>query len=553
MRSIAEFARRGRPFGQGTGGGRRRTGEHERLGRPGTTGPAVGCVRHGHLRCALGDSFSSGDGDKAKGWVDQTGTANTGDSDDHCNRSSQAYPEVADKWMAKQSYLPAMSFAFLACSGATTTDVYSGSPSYGDGLAGATGDHGEGEQISYPQLSSARIVTMTTGGDDISFPAVMQDCVLATPVTPCDSSSPISAVADASQNISNLYDSLVSTYNTVVGETPYGAQVYVIGYPDLFPSSPTSACQSLGIPAMAYLASLESQLNSEIAQAAAATGVTYVDPNSGANSFVGHDICTSGSTAWFNGLNLVGALGWGAPFHPNKRGQAAMAASLETAIAAQNKPIKAGPKNHVLVFGNGDVNEDPTYSSFTNIAAALEGIGDTVTTLPGQTSLPSIITGYGQIWVDTITNLSAADEHTLEAFIQGGGRVFLTGEWGPVSQFENQTVQDVLDDVLPSPPQVEDAAMTGSSTVNPTVLDGLASKPNALTTWTPSYNGELSGVAPSNVLFTDGDSGTSGAAWQVGSKGRLVVLMDINWAEDPYKDPATMPPVTQNIGYFLGH
>jgi len=88
---------------------------------------------------ALGDSYSSGVG--------------AGDySGGSCDRSAHAY---AQQWA--DTHAPS-SFSFLACSGATTTDVING-------------------QVSALSLATT-LVSITIGGNDAGFSSVMQTCVL---------------------------------------------------------------------------------------------------------------------------------------------------------------------------------------------------------------------------------------------------------------------------------------------------------------------------------------------------------------------------------------
>jgi hypothetical protein len=102
-----------------------------------TTGPYQRASQPTATYVALGDSFASGDGIKAQGWVNHSGVADRSSvANDGCDRSSEGYPELVGKWLQGQSLLGPMTFSFLACSGATTTDVWSGSPSRHDGLIG---------------------------------------------------------------------------------------------------------------------------------------------------------------------------------------------------------------------------------------------------------------------------------------------------------------------------------------------------------------------------------------------------------------------------------
>jgi len=340
-----------------------------------TVSPATGSTY-----VALGDSFSAGDGNEAKGWVNQVGVADgSSQANDGCNRSSEGYPELVNEWLGKQKTLPTMSFSFLACSGATTTDVYSGSPSAENGLVGNTGDNGEGEQLSYPSLASARIVTLTAGGNDLDFSDILNNCQTEFPdhqPHSCDANSDDGWIADLGENIVTLEASLLSTYDQVKADAPTNAQIYVLGYPDVFTSAPTTGCQGLSGAAISYLASMQAPLDSEIQEAAEQAGVNYVDPNTGPDSFVGHDMCESRGKRWFNSLNVTGG-GTGASFHPNKQGQAALAADVEAAIrstptsSARLGGVKSitgdGASNcAVLISGGVDCWGENTYGQIGN-------------------------------------------------------------------------------------------------------------------------------------------------------------------------------------------
>ena len=166
---------------------------------------------------ALGDSFSSGAGNKAAGWVNQSGVADKSPiARDGCNRSSLSYPGLTSAWLARRTSVPLMSFSFLACSGATTTDLWSGSASVSSGLEGASGDHGEGEQLPSTPLSNAHIVTLTVGRDDLNFGGVLSNCYLHA----CSAESTNKWIANLKQNIQNLQTSLLYTYEQVAHDAP---------------------------------------------------------------------------------------------------------------------------------------------------------------------------------------------------------------------------------------------------------------------------------------------------------------------------------------------
>src|ERR1700759_3202708 len=96
---------------------------------------------------ALGDSYSSGDG---------AGSYGTSGS---CDRSANAYPQ---QWANAND--PA-SFSFVACAGATVSDVLN-------------------SQVSSLSASTT-LVSITIGGNDVGFSTVMATCVLA-PTSTCE-------------------------------------------------------------------------------------------------------------------------------------------------------------------------------------------------------------------------------------------------------------------------------------------------------------------------------------------------------------------------------
>ena len=294
---------------------------------------------------ALGDSFAAGEGNPAKSpnsWVDFAG--NPTSVDDGCDRSAVSNAVLTSKWLKKHGSsvsppLPSMSLTFPACSGATTGDLWN-SNAQSAGLMPASGDKGEPQQITNnaSALANARIVTVMIGGNDFNFGGILSSCVLFG----CGPGSADAWVANASQNIAKLEPILASTYSQIEAAAP-NAALYVIGYPHIFPTSSGLVCMgNTGIaPAgMDYLASFQDQLTAVIQSAATATGAHFVDPNSSSvpYSFAGHDICSH--KPYFNNLNLTTQQ---YSFHPNKWGQAALAADVEAAIATNSSP-SAPPK-----------------------------------------------------------------------------------------------------------------------------------------------------------------------------------------------------------------
>jgi lysophospholipase L1-like esterase len=219
---------------------------------------------------ALGDSYSSGVG--AGDYISSSGS---------CERSYDAYPE---QWADANA--PA-SFVSVACSGAETSDVLS-------------------SQVS-ALSSSTTLVSITIGGNDAGFSTVMETCVLA-PTSVC-----LGAVAASEAFVATeLPGRLNTTLATIRADAP-AAKIVVLGYPDLYDLSKSSSCIGLSTSDRTALDQGADQLDSALANAAAANGDTYADVR---GQFAGHEICDSSS--WLNSVNIFSI---SSSYHPTASGQ----------------------------------------------------------------------------------------------------------------------------------------------------------------------------------------------------------------------------------------
>ena len=230
-----------------------------------TAAPASAAVNY----VALGDSYASG-----------LGAGNY--SGGSCDRSAGAYPQL---W-ANANH-PA-SFAFVACSGATTADVISNQIS---ALSGAT-----------------TLVSVTIGGNDVGFSSVMETCVLGS------TSSCVNAVNQAEAEArSRLPGSLNTLFNDISARAP-NARVVVIGYPEFYDLSKSSGCIGLSTTDRTALDGGADLLDSIIQAATSGhAGFAYAEVRGG---FTGHEICDSNS--W---LHSVDWLNLGDSYHPTASGQ----------------------------------------------------------------------------------------------------------------------------------------------------------------------------------------------------------------------------------------
>jgi lysophospholipase L1-like esterase len=220
---------------------------------------------------ALGDSYSSG-----------VGTGVYEPASGACARSPLSYPSL---WAAEDH--PA-SFAFAACSGATTADVLASQIS----AVGAATD----------------LVTITIGGNDAGFSPVLQTCTVA----PRDSACLPAVDAAEVFELFVLPARLARTYAAVRGAAPH-ARVVVLGYPRLFDLTPS--CDDQQVPSLARRRKLNEGadvLNTVIGTASTLYGLSFTDVR---DRFAGHGLCSA--KPWVNGPSVPPSVG---PYHPNQTG-----------------------------------------------------------------------------------------------------------------------------------------------------------------------------------------------------------------------------------------
>ncbi|CAL2062347.1 MULTISPECIES: SGNH/GDSL hydrolase family protein [Streptomyces] len=217
---------------------------------------------------ALGDSYASGVG--AGSYISSSGD---------CDRSTNS---AAYLWNA--AHKPT-SFAFNACSGATTDDV----------MANQLGSLN----------SSTSLVSISIGGNDAGFASVMQTCVLNSDST-C-----LSAIASAKSYITNtLPGKLDTVYNAIHSKAP-NARVVVVGYPRFYLLG--QVCLGLSDTKRSAINGAADTLDSTIQSRVSAHGFAFGDVRS---AFSSHEICSSSS--WLHSLNVLDLT---ESYHPTADGQ----------------------------------------------------------------------------------------------------------------------------------------------------------------------------------------------------------------------------------------
>lgn len=239
---------------------------------------AAGRAAAADTYAALGDSYSSG-----------VGTASY-TLDSACKRGVYAYP-----YLFAQTH-PGTSLAFVACSGAKTSDLLS-------------------TQIQ-AVTTATTLVTMTIGGNDIGFANLIYQCTL----------SDCSAALDRTRaNLeTSLGGALDKVYTTVKSQAAFGAKIIVLGYPRVFSSAGCFGTFGISSTERTKANQLADALDQVTAAHAAGAGVTY---KSSIGAFIGHAVCSSSS--WLNGLNLFNTT---ESYHPNRSGNSAGYLPLVTAV-----------------------------------------------------------------------------------------------------------------------------------------------------------------------------------------------------------------------------
>lgn len=186
-----------------------------------------------------------------------------------------------------------------------------------------------------------------------------------------------------------------------------------------------------------------------------------------------------------------------------------------------------------------------------NLKSTLESLGLTVDRAP---NVPSDLAAYQSVWyIEAYAGLDATEQDHLVSFSKAGGNLYLTGE-RPCCETLNASVQAVLRRILKDTDvQVGGLGdISGPFAFNYDVTDHVAHYPNFLVDFVPHSPGGMSGIGgvqASNVLASSSTTPV-GAVWpekdMVAGKGRVALLMDIDWLGDSER-----LPIIENLANFL--
>jgi hypothetical protein len=177
-------------------------------------------------------------------------------------------------------------------------------------------------------------------------------------------------------------------------------------------------------------------------------------------------------------------------------------------------------------------------------------------------SLPSDLPGpvFGTAWhVGAFAPLTGEERTRLRDFLATGGGVYLTGE-RPCCEELNDSITALVRAVVKGGEGItvgRQGDIAEPYAFNPGARDGVTTTPNALGDWLPLAPGGIAGVGGPNVLVASAGGIPVGAVWDegdlVGDRGRLALLMDVNWLAnlDPDCNLECRRAIVENLLTFL--
>jgi lysophospholipase L1-like esterase len=231
-----------------------------------------------------------------------------------CLRSTKAYPVLV-----------------AAALGASLADVSCASAGVADMTAAQRTNLGTNAAQLNALAPDDSLVLLTLGGDDLGFMNVLDKCMELSFTdpwgSPCQAHYTEGGTDQLAAAVRAEAPRMATVLAAIAARAPR-ARIVLVGYPDLFPLS--GGCWP-AVPItngdIGYLRGIELQLNAVLAADARAAGATFVNTYT---PTIGHDFCQRERVRDVEGL-IPGS--WALPFHPNARGQAAIAAAVLAAVA----------------------------------------------------------------------------------------------------------------------------------------------------------------------------------------------------------------------------
>lgn len=300
---------------------------------------------------AMGDSYSSGEGDIQNG-VSSHYIRETGGKED-CHLSSRSYPFL----LAKAWNVPDGKFNTIACSGARVIHDYIFRLKYYSGQNNTIWDKMTGKnkdavvekalrdflpgyvpQLEFVKKYQPRVITLTGGGNDVGFGDVLRACIIGSWQSP---SLCVHAIPGSRLN-KMLKDSIHNQYGVTkllikkIREASPKTKIYIIGYPQ-FIAKGTQNCyfNAMFINPLerALIVNMTQEMNEVLSRAATDSGVPFIDLS---NSLVGGRLCDLSSSFVTGSHNLIPNINDTTVqnlFHPSPLGHVKMASDILSRVS----------------------------------------------------------------------------------------------------------------------------------------------------------------------------------------------------------------------------
>jgi hypothetical protein len=229
-----------------------------------------------------------------------------------CLRSDHNFAHLAAAALGR-------SLADASCSGAKTDDM----------TAPQDVTAGQNPPQFNALTTDTQIATLQIGGNDIGFTSILENCATANPFAhPCRDKYVVNGHDTLADKIDATAPKIATVLQGIHARSP-GARVFVVNYAAILPETGSGCWPQVPIAFsdVPYLRGVEKNLNAMLAQQAAANGARIVDDYTAS---IGRDACKSSSTRWVEPLVPANAA---APFHPNARGEAGIAAEVVSAVS----------------------------------------------------------------------------------------------------------------------------------------------------------------------------------------------------------------------------
>lgn len=302
---------------------------------------------------AMGDSFSSGEGD-TEGMHYIAGTNFLGDNTrprEMCHVSDRSYP-----FLLRDRLMPGSTMRSVACSGAVVREDYTGSEYGYKGQSYRLAEvpdvmrsqmkrealdisfiPGRNKQMTFVKKYQPKAVTITGGGNDAGFVDLIYRCAYHT--TTCKDAYIYKDIAKAGRDIQAQYKNLLKLYkdlNIASSKT----KIYAVGYPQFISENYDPCAVNIGMnkTERKFVRESVTMMNNVIEAAADTAGVKYIDIESALGE---NTLCGSSSPKYVTGISTdkpwkrASSNGFfsNESFHPNAHGHQAMTDAIRSALS----------------------------------------------------------------------------------------------------------------------------------------------------------------------------------------------------------------------------